>query len=33
MNDEFEDVKKVENPYGQFYGLPARTTYGGTPIP
>lgn len=30
--DEFEDVRKVENPYRGYYGIPARTTYSGMSI-
>lgn len=33
MEDEFEDVRRVENPYRAFYGVPVRTTYSGKPVP
>lgn len=32
-DDEFEDVRKVENPYRSYYGVPQRTSYSGIPLP
>ncbi|SFW69147.1 RHS repeat-associated core domain-containing protein [Luteibacter sp. UNCMF366Tsu5.1] len=31
--DEFEDVRKVENPYRSYYGVPQRSSYSGIPLP
>ena len=31
-DDEFEAVRKVENPYRAFYGVPKRETYSGMPV-
>lgn len=32
LMDEFEDVRKVENPYRAFYGIPLRESYSGYPL-
>lgn len=31
--DEFEDIRKVENPYRSFYGIPARKASNGFDLP